>query len=219
MRPIAALFTLCVTTLLCTSDASGQFDVYKTVEDFQNKTPKTYEGYEFHSQTGTVKDITIKLKNNATKERVDIDCSTIWGFGYKGRFFRVVKAGKYLKNDFENFYVMLVVDKGPFVWYRGEDLLREIHDEAKHLTSEIIITDFLSASIDSDFLAVPLRELGGKDAVWIKDSGKRFFVDNPELAWMDECVRRIDSKFKDQYISMSIRACVDTEGKLDRQVR
>jgi hypothetical protein len=49
MRPLAALLALCVTTLLCTSDARGQFDVYKTFEDFQNKTPKTYEGYEFQS--------------------------------------------------------------------------------------------------------------------------------------------------------------------------
>lgn len=219
MRPLAALFALCVTTLLCTSDASGQFDVYKTFEDFQNKTPKTYEGYEFQSQSGTVKDITIKLKNNATKERVDIDCSTIWGFGYKGRFFRVVKAGKYLKNDFENFYVMLVVDKGPFVWYRGDDLLKEVHDDAKTYSTDIILVDFASASIDGDFLPVPRQELGGKDAAWVKDSGKRFFADNPELAWVDECVRRIDSKFKDQYIYMSFRACVDTNGKLDRQVR
>ena len=84
--------------LLCTllsTTLHAQFEVYKTVDDLLNKTPQTVPGFDVDSQKGKKRNSKIELKNDATKEKVEIDCADVWGFSYKDQLFRIVKHGKY----------------------------------------------------------------------------------------------------------------------------
>lgn len=182
------------------------------MEDLVNNTPKSYEGFDFHSQKGKAKDIVITLKNKNNGNKVDVECSSIWGFRYKDRFFRVVKNGPYWTGDFQNFYVLFDGGKDLFMWSRGERMLEDIKKGRTKSLTNMNITSFATASLDGEFLALLNSNIGGKWGKFFREAGKQFFTDNPELSWLQECAQKNRSFDDGMYTYWSIQNCLTQKG-------
>lgn len=215
---LAALF-LCA---LLSTGVQAQFEVYKTVDDMTNKTPQTYPGFDLDSEKGGKKDTKIELKNNATKEKVEIDCSAIWGFSYKGQLFRIVKLGKYYNSTKapQNMPVQLLLNKdGAFYWLNDGGLLSYVKDAAEREASGKPAVPFyfefqsyqgyLSSSVDGDMMAV----LGGKylgTPKWVGVAQDEFMKDNPDLKWLKTCAMSKKWNFWGKHYTHSVvRDCIN----------
>jgi hypothetical protein len=180
----------CISSFVC-SEAVGQFLVFRTVEDFINETPEVYEGYEFFSQKGKWSDIVITIINESTKHQLSLDCSSMWGFIYKENLFRIVRNEPYrvgAKDD--NFYVLHKKGKAPCTWIRGERILEDLKKGLTNTFSDAAIPYYISATLTGGILSLPQTNFGGKTGKDFRSNGAKFFSDNPQLAWLDECARK-----------------------------
>jgi hypothetical protein len=215
---LAAMF-LCA---LLSTGAQAQFEVYKTVDDLTNKTPQTYPGFDFDSQKGMKKDSKIELKNDATEEKVEIDCSAIWGFSYMGQLFRIAKHGKYYDGNSapENMPVELIQYRdGVFLWFNAPGLLSYFQKAAKRKASgkdavsfyykPTTYQGFLSSSVDGNLMVL----LGGKFfgiPKWVGDAEEDFRRDNPELQWLTDCAKNLWWKqYGEHYDYNVVKGCIE----------
>jgi hypothetical protein len=208
MYRTATILLVFACVFMLPTNAHADFDVYQTVDDFVKDTPKAYAGYEFASQTGTANDIVIKLKNKATGGKAEFACADVWGFKYKDKLFRVVRKDKYWQGANENFYVMLSVGSTPFVWVRGYMLLAEVEKDAKYYQEDEVYRGFLTATLIGDMLLLPGSESMGKEGKWIQEASVQFFVDHPELIWVDQCYRKERPSGFKHYIYGPAQKCV-----------
>ena len=201
----------------------AQFEIYGTVDDLINNTPQTYPGFDFDSQKGKASDSKIILKNDATNDRVEIDCSVIWGFAYRGQLFRIVKSGKYYNDSKapQHMPVKLMLNKGgAFYWlnaphmisYLRESAEREAAGKTMNYSFQFVFQSFqgfLSSSLNGDLMVV----LGGKFAgtpKWVGTGEEEFMKDNPALEWLKSCVMDKDWKYWGQHYTHSmVKECIE----------
>lgn len=195
------LLTSLLSALLSSTTVNAQFEVFKTIDDLVNETPIPYEGFDYHKSKGS-SDMEIILRKEGSKEERVIDCTTIWGFAYKGELFRVMRHGKfYEKGALENFPVKLVLFNGAFYWENG-NFLYALKNGLNTAELNPSYTGFVSATVDGDaFLVTGLMKGPG----WVDDNGDLFFAQNPELKWLQDCVRE---KQKRGYLHENITTCI-----------
>ncbi|HEY0978704.1 MAG TPA: hypothetical protein VGE21_14630, partial [Flavobacteriales bacterium] len=185
--PARICFVLLVSFL--TIAAQAQFEVFRTVDDLLNKTPQTYPGFDFASQKGMKENTKVVLKNDG-KEEVVIDCAAIWGFSYKGKLFRVIRAGKYYDASGPQYMpVMLGSEKsGVYYWINTPFMLNWTRKDQKgvliHKGTPFMA--MLSVGVDGDVVPVTYN---GKGPKWIEGATERFLKDNPTTDWLWGCSR------------------------------
>src|SRR5262245_7248308 len=89
MNHIRTLLT--TLTLSAVLSSMAQLNVYKTYEDYVNKTPKAYPDATFKKWTGEVNSV---LAFTSGGKEMLVECAGIWGFEYKGSLFRVSRTSK-----------------------------------------------------------------------------------------------------------------------------
>lgn len=180
------LLALCV-GLLIPLLMQGQFTVYKTVDDLLNNTGTAYDGYEFVKKKGRNG---FTIRNTSTKEKVEVDYEGIWGFSYKDRLYRVMQRGKYLSKGPEQLPALLYLHNGAFFWLidwymDGIAWAEKTGYNKNKVTVLSHLPGYITATIDGDAMVMSNGALNSKES---KESAKAFFVDHPELSWLQECV-------------------------------
>lgn len=216
------MITVVLLCALLSTTLHAQFEVFRTVDDLFNKTPQTYPGFDFDSQKGKNKDSRIVLVNDATKEKVEIECSTIWGFLYRDQLFRIVKYGKYYNSTKAPQYmpVQLLLNKdGAFYWLNAPGRLSYLQKAAEREArgKDAVpfyfefqsYQGFLSATVDGDMMVV----LGGKYAgtpKWVGVGDEEFMKDNSNLRWLKDCAMSNKWKYWGEHYTHSIvKGCID----------
>ncbi len=167
--------------------AQGQFHTYATFADLENENPKTYPRHVFDRFKDRDRTKMV-LRDSVTNDKLEIDCSTLWGFSFKGGLYRVVKHGAYYQGD-QYFTVRLYERSSLFYWVNARFLENTV--ERTRQWGVVPIgpwSGFLSVGVDGDLV-------GGLDGseTKLEESAFRnadlFFADFPEHVWLKECVR------------------------------
>jgi hypothetical protein len=209
--------------LACSFGVHAQIEVYKTVGDLKSNTPTTYPGYDFYSETGTGEKAKIVLRNNETKEKVEIEYIGIWGLSYKGDLYRIARKGIYYESDKapENMAVKLVANKGGVLYwlntpYQLSHAKKAAEQEAKGKVPDTFYFEldkyqgFLSNSVDGDLMLV----LGGGTKYvglpkWMSREAEHFMRDNPQLNWLKKCAMgKHWSYYGENYVHKVVMECI-----------
>lgn len=163
---------------------SAQITVYRTYEDFQNKTGEEYDDYLGYSHSiGTVKLI---LKKDDKK--IKIHCRDLWGLNYKDAFFRIDK--KYNQPT-------RIISSGKIVYYEnGIAHLSMIRDNSESGKFSIGYFCYVSKSIDSELIPMPGELIS--DA---RKKIKKFKEENPEYKELFDCIEK-------NYNYINVRPCI-----------
>ena len=132
-----------------------QLDVYKTYSDYISRHATSYGDVDIKKWKG--KENTILVFGKKGKDDVEVECSGIWGFGYKEVLFRISKDSKYFveRSEVQIGVPMMVLYLGDLAYYQdGFGAL----DAMKHGRQEIVLSGMcatISKDLDSDMALVP----------------------------------------------------------------
>lgn len=189
-------YSLSIGSIALTFFAQGQINTYATFADLENENPKSYPRHVFDRFKGRER-IKMVLRDTITDEKLELDCSTLWGFSFKGGLYRVVRQGTYYRGE-QYFPVRLHEwDGGLFFWVNAKFLENTVERFRQwHVPALGPWSGFLSLGMDGDLVGA----LDGTDPKLDEEAFRNadlFFQDFPEHLWLKECVRvRIAQGFR-----------------------
>lgn len=181
-----------------------QFQVFETLDDFVNGTPKDYAEFEFVKAKG-ITDVQITIRKKSTKEEFVIDCSRVWGFTYKGNLLRNLSANKYGYDQFLGRPMLLWWDGDICKWLNGTTVYTMAGSESSEAQGvpSSSVPFFFSRTVTGDMVPMVEKFTEDKATITVLD---KFFEDNADLHWLRDCVRE---KQKKGYGYVSLRQCLD----------
>ena len=177
-------------SIIASSCAFAQLDVYKTFDDLINKAPKEYPNAKFKRWSGK-ENTTIVFKDEGHDD-IEIVCADIWGFTYGGGLFRITKDSKYFarKGATQVGTPFVVTHLTDVVLYEyGLNLL----DAMKHDRDQSYLLGMCGAM--SKDLNGPMAMVPCYPVKWTDDELLNLLKDNPEL---DELRSTFDTKKSEQ---------------------
>ncbi|MBL0045451.1 MAG: hypothetical protein IPP33_13990 [Flavobacteriales bacterium] len=183
------LIAICC-SIIASSCAFAQLDVYKTFDDLVNKSPKAYPKAKFKKWSG--KENTTLVFKDEGHDDIEIACVEIWGFAYNGGLFRITKDSKYFarKGATQVGTPFVVTHLTDVVLYEyGLNLL----DAMKHDRDQSYLQGMCGAM--SKDLNSPMAMVPCYPVKWTDNELLNLLNDNPELA---ELKTWFDSKKREQ---------------------
>lgn len=183
MKKVKRILILAI--ILMSFIANAQITVYRTYEDFQNKSGEKYDDYHSYSHSlGSVK-LTFKKAGKKFKIR----CRDIWGFSYKDAFFRIDK--KYNQPT-------RVLSIGKIIYYEnGVAHLSMVKNNNESGQFTIGYFCYVSKSITSELIPMPGQLIS--DA---RKKIKKFKEKNPEYKELFDCIEK-------NYNYLNVRPCIE----------
>ena len=184
-------------------NASCQFQIYETLEDYNNGTPKDYSEYEFVKTKG-VTDVKMTIRNPSSKEEFVIDCSRVWGFTYKGNLLRNLRENEFGYEYLKGCPMLLMWDGEVCTWMNGTTVytMAKSDSDAPQGYPHLTVPYFFSRTRTSAM--IPMPEKLGEDkktiAIW-----EKFFRENQDLRWLQDCAQ---AKKKNSYTYLVLRNCL-----------